>query len=261
MPKSRYPWRIFWVLLFASVIGVIGVLPYVFTLFGKLLDLENLTMPLPVFVAVQVMHSSIAFGMMIVLGLLLAPKAGVEMPLLGEWLYYRRRPTAASLWVPALFGLAVGIVTVLLLFFVFLPHMPGWPSEAALPMWKRFLACVYGGLNEEVLMRLFLFSLVLWLLHKVTRKEPRSSTALFWVGNVIVAVLFAGAYLPAAAKLIQLTPIAIVAIIFLKGSAGLVFGYMCWVRGFEAAVIAHFSADLVLHVVAPLVFDVPVTTS
>ena len=261
MPKTRYPWRIFWVLLAASVLGVIGVLPYVFSLFGKLLDLDNLTMPLPVFVAVQVMHSSIAFGMVIVLGLLLAPKAGVEMPLLGNWLYLRQRPAASALSVPALAGLAVGAVTVLLLFFVFLPQMPGWPSEAALPIWKRFLACVYGGLNEELLMRLFLFSLVLWLLHKLVRKEPRSSTALFWVSNVIVAVLFAGAYLPAAAKLIELTPTAIFAIIFLKGAAGLVFGYLCWVRGFEAAVIAHFSADFVLHVIAPLFFDVPVTTS
>lgn len=237
------------------------MLPYIFSLFGQLLDLDNLTMPLPAFVAVQIMHSSIAFGMVVVLGLLLAPKAGVELPLLREWLYHGRRPDAASLWRPALVGLVVGAITVLLLFFVFLPRMSGWPSEAALPVWKRFLACVYGGINEELLMRLFLFSLVLWLLHKLTRKEPRSSTAVFWVGNIIVAVLFAGAYLPAAAKLIEMTPIAVFAIIFLKGAAGLVFGYLCWVRGFEAAVIAHFSADFVLHVIAPMFFDVPVTTS
>ena len=126
-------------------------------------------------------------------------------------------------------------------------------------MWKRFFACVYGGINEELLMRLFLFSLVLWLLHKIARKEPRSSLPGFWVGNVIVAVLFAAAYLPAASKLIELTPIAIFAIIFLKGGAGLVFGYLCWRRGFEAAVIAHFSADFVLHIIAPRFFDVPVT--
>lgn len=261
MPKTRFPWRTFWVLLFAAVAGVIGVLPYLFSLFGKLLDLDNLTMPLPVFAAVQVMHSSIVFGMVVVLGLLLAPKAGVETPLLSEWLYFGRRPAASSLWRPAVWGLVVGAITVLLLFFVFLPRMPGWPSEAALPMWKRFLACIYGGVNEELLMRLFLFSLVLWLLHKVARKEPRTSTNVFWVGNIIVAVLFAGAYLPAAGKLIELTPIAIFAIIFLKGAAGLVFGYLCWKRGFEAAMIAHFSADFVLHIIAPLFFDVPVATT
>jgi hypothetical protein len=259
MPEHKYPWRIFWLLLFASIAGMIGVLPYIFSLFGKLLELDNLTMPLPVFAAVQVMHSTIVFGMAIVLGLLLAPKVGLEIPLLGEWLYHKRRPRLSSLAAPMLIGLAVGAVTVLLLFFVFLPRITGWPSEAALPMWKRFLACIYGGVNEEILMRLFLLSLVLWLLQMTTRKQARASAAVFWVGNIIVALLFGAAYLPAAAKLIELTPTAIFAIMFLKGAAGLVFGYLCWVRGLEAAMLAHFSADFVLHVVAPLFVDVPVT--
>lgn len=259
MPKTKYPWRIFWVLLFASIAGMIGVLPYIFSLFGKLLELEDLTMPLPVFAAVQVMHSGIVFGMAIVLGLLLAPKVGIELPLLGEWLYHKRPPTAASLYHPALVGLVVGAVTVLLLFFLFLPRMPGWPSEAGLPVWMRFLACVYGGVNEELLMRLCVLSLVLWLLQKITRADARSSTAVFWTGNIVVALLFGAAYLPAAAKLIDLTPFAIFAIMSMKGGAGLVFGYLCRFRGLEAAMLAHFSADFVLHIIAPLFLDVPVT--
>ena len=237
---------------------MIGVLPYVFTLFGKVLDIENLTMPLPVFAAVQVMHSSIIFGMVIVLGLLLAPKAGVRMPLLEQWLYRGWAAVApGSFRVPILAGLVVGAATVVLLFLVFLPQISGWPSEAELPVWMRFLACVYGAINEELLMRLFLLSLVLWLLQKITRQEPRASLSLFWAGNIVVAFLFGAAYLPAAAKLIELTPFAIFAIIFLKGAAGLVFGYLCWVRGLEAAMLAHFSADFVLHIIAPLFFDVP----
>jgi MFS family permease len=260
MPNTKYPWRVFWVLLFASIAGVIAVLPYIFSLFGKLLDLEHLTMPLPVFVAVQVMHSSIAFGMVIVLGLLLAPKVGIEIPLLAEWLYHRRRPAAAALRAPLAIGAVVGVVTMLLLFVVFLPRMPGWPSEAALPVWKRLLACFYGGINEELLMRLFVFGVVLWLLQLITRKEARASTAVFWTGNIIAALVFGAAYLPAAAKVIELTPIAIFAIMFLKSAAGIVFGYLCWMRGLEAAMLAHFAADFVLHIIAPLFFDVPVTS-
>lgn len=260
MPNTKYPWRIFWVLLFASIVGVIGVLPYIFSLFGDLLDLDNLSMPLPVFVAVQVMHSSIAFGMIIVLGLLLAPKAGIETPLLVNWLYFKRAPAAADVGKPLLVGLGVGIVTMLLFFLAFLPWIPKWPSEAALPLWMRFLACLYGGINEELLMRLFMLSLVLWLLQKIIRKNPRNSSLLFWTGNVIVSLLFGAAYLPAAAKLIELTPLAIFAIMFLKGAAGLVFGHLCWARGVEAAILAHFSADFVMHIIAPLFFDVPVAS-
>ena len=257
--SSRFPWRIFWVLLAASIAGIVGALPYVFTLFGKLLGLETLTMPLPVFAAVQVMHSGIAFGMIIVLGLLLAPKVGVRMPFLEWWLYGGPPLPRGSFRVPALAGVATGAATVILLFYVFLPGITGWPSEAKLPAWMRLLACVYGGINEELLMRLFVFGLVLWLLQKIARTAGRASDALFWTTNIIVALLFGAAYLPAAAKLIELTPFAIFAIMFLKGTAGLVFGYLCWVRGLEAAMLAHFFADLMLHIVAPLFFDVPVS--
>jgi membrane protease YdiL (CAAX protease family) len=34
----------------------------------------------------------------------------------------------------------------------------------------------------------------------------------------------------------------------LNSLAGLVFGWLYWRRGLKAAMVAHFSADLVLHV-------------
>jgi membrane protease YdiL (CAAX protease family) len=34
----------------------------------------------------------------------------------------------------------------------------------------------------------------------------------------------------------------------LNGLAGLAFGYLYWTRGLESAMLAHFTADLVLHV-------------
>jgi len=33
----------------------------------------------------------------------------------------------------------------------------------------------------------------------------------------------------------------------------LLFGYLFWRRGLESVMTAHFSADLVLHVIAPTV--------
>jgi membrane protease YdiL (CAAX protease family) len=40
--------------------------------------------------------------------------------------------------------------------------------------------------------------------------------------------------------------------ILVNAAAGLVFGWLYWRRGLEVAMLAHFSADLVLHVAAPL---------
>ena len=42
--------------------------------------------------------------------------------------------------------------------------------------------------------------------------------------------------------------------LLLNGIGGVAFGWLYWKRGIEAAMLAHFSTDLVLHVIAPLAF-------
>ena len=74
--RPRYPWKIFWLLLLASAVGVAALLPYLIALFQKVLSAKPLPMPLPVLMTVQLMQSAILFAGFISLGLLLAPKAG-----------------------------------------------------------------------------------------------------------------------------------------------------------------------------------------
>ena len=40
--------------------------------------------------------------------------------------------------------------------------------------------------------------------------------------------------------------------IVLNGVGGLVFGWLYWTFGLEAAMVSHFSADIVIHVIMPL---------
>ena len=251
-----YPWRIFWGLLLASVIGVAAILPYVFAIFGKILNAHPLPMPLPVLIVVQFMENTLFFGGVIALGLLLARKVGIEMPVLRRWLYSEQTQLpAGSVWVSILSGVVIAALIVLAFYSFFAPRIPDWPvgAEAALPIWKRFLACFYGAINEELLARLFLLSLLLWLARKIAReKSPAASGLVFWIANVIVAVLFSLGHLPAAKLLMQITPLVITAILCTNGAASLVFGYLCWKRGLEAAILAHFSADVVLHVIGPM---------
>ena len=102
------------------------------------------------------------------------------------------------------------------------------------------------------MLRLFLLALVLWIAGKLTRTKARVTLIAFWISNVIVALIFGAAHLPAAASLMPLTPIVVSAIVLLNAGAGAVFGYLAWTRGLEAAMVAHFSADLLLHLVGPL---------
>jgi hypothetical protein len=49
-------------------------------------------------------------------------------------------------------------------------------------------------------------------------------------------------------RLMPITPATTAYILSLNGIAALVFGYLYW-RGLGSAMLAHFSADIVLHVI------------
>ena len=69
---------------------------------------------------------------------------------------------------------------------VLIADAPPVGAEAALPIWKRFLACFYGAINEELLSRLFALSLFLWLARMIVgEKSARPGTLAFWIANAI----------------------------------------------------------------------------
>jgi membrane protease YdiL (CAAX protease family) len=256
--RPRYPWKIFWLLLFASAVGVAALLPYLLAFFQKVLATNALPMPLPVLMAVQIMQSAILFAAFISLGLVLAPKAGIELPILQRWFYNRTAPLPNNfVRTPLIAGVVMAAILLLVFYTLFFPRIPEWPVdvEAAMPIWKRLLSCLYGAINEEIVARLFVLSLLLWLLRKIGRqRSPQASPVIFWTANLIVAGLFAVGHIPAAKVFLPITPLVIVALLTINGSASLLFGYFCWKRGLEAAMLAHFSADFTLHVIGPMFF-------
>ena len=51
----------------------------------------------------------------------------------------------------------------------------------------------------------------------------------------------------------KLTPLGVARVMVLNAVAGTVFGYLYWQESaLEASIIAHGSADIVLHVIAPV---------
>jgi membrane protease YdiL (CAAX protease family) len=115
-------------------------------------------------------------------------------------------------------------------------------------LWKRLLACFYGGIDEEILLRLFLFSLLAWLIGFAWRlPDGKPTLGVLWVANIVAAVLFGLGHLPTTAALVTLTPLLVVRALLLNGLLGVAAGYLFWRYGLEAAMLAHFSADLVVH--------------
>ncbi len=253
LPTTRYPWRILWLFLVGSVGGVVLAYPYIFALYGNSLRASGkLTYGLATFISIHLLELSLIFGLASWLGLLLATKIDLRMPFLRAWLYHERIPRPGGFWSATIIGgLIVGLLNVAVLNFYLIPRVPAWPSEARLPFWERALASFYAGVNEELLMRLFALSLLIWLVEKIARRSARSSSAVFWSANVIAIVLLTFLFLPTTAALVPLTREIIIAVVGVNGIGGLVFGYLCWYRGLESAMLAHFICDLALHSFAP----------
>jgi len=193
------------------------------------------------------------FGVVIGVGLLLSKKVNLGAPLLESWLYHEESPVRAadSFKAGTLVGIAVGVILTVIILSI-APHMPGLPfvKAAQAPIWKRVLVCFYGGLDEEILTRLFLLTLFAWLGVRIFQKQKAGlSPATFWIANFAVAVPFGLGHLPAASRVMQITPEVIVFALALNGIAAVAFGYLYWTRGLESAMIAHFCADFVIYVV------------
>jgi hypothetical protein len=156
--------------------------------------------------------------------------------------------------VSLLVGLAAGGGIVALEQFVFQPRLPAQMKEAytRLSLWKRALVCFYGGIDEEILLRLFMMSGLTWLLGLVW-KSPAGMPALgaFWLANLLATLLFGAGHLPATARVTPLTPLVVTRALILNGVAGLMFGFLFMTYGLEAAILAHFCMDILMHVVRP----------
>ena len=113
-------------------------------------------------------------------------------------------------------------------------------------------AVLYGGLIEELMMRLFLMSLLVFLAHKIFfKKEATVPIGAIIGANVISALLFAAGHLPStAATFGTLTPLIVFRCFLMNGTFGLVFGYLYRKYGIQYAIIAH----MLFHIVARTVW-------
>jgi hypothetical protein len=117
---------------------------------------------------------------------------------------------------------------------------------------EGLLASFGAGIREEVWLRLGLMTLLAWLGAAITRCEPGNSVAI-WSANVLAALAFGAMHLPQAAMLYGLDA-ALVAFVFIgNGVPGIAFGWLFWRKGLIAAMVAHFSFDVVLKVIYPAI--------
>ncbi|MBZ0300342.1 MAG: CPBP family intramembrane metalloprotease [Anaerolineae bacterium] len=244
-------WSLFFVLWGLSLFGAAAILPYGFAMSGS--QLANVPMSRPKLIAVSLLNSAVLMTVAVFVGLLAAQAVGLGAPVIEAALSGQPLlPALAAVPLAIVLGVLSTSLVVLLEMRVFRPHLPQALQQVDqnMALWKRLLASFYGGISEEILLRWFVMSGVVWLGSRLTGGV--ATDAMFWFAIVFAAVLFGLGHLPATARLTPLTPLILTRAILLNGLVGIATGYLFWHYGIEAAMIAHFSGDIVLHVLTPM---------
>ena len=224
--------------------------PYLLQVMPELRDKIHLALPLVV--ALQTLQAAVLLGLLALIGLRLGHPVELGAPWLRSCLAKESRPSLP--WRSSVFaGIAAALAIIGLSVFTD-PYLPAplhaqaaiTPAVSAL---NGFLASFYGGIAEEIQLRLFLMTLIVWLIARLRKTAP--GTSVYWFAVLFAALLFGAGHLPAAAHVWPLDAAVVTRTVLLNAVAGVVFGWLYWKRGLEMAMLAHFSADLILHVAAP----------
>jgi hypothetical protein len=245
-------WSEFAILLAAALLGGLAIIPYSVRLLTSSQHKPR-KFRLPTLLLLSFFQTTVLSALAIGFGLSAAHAIGLGAPFIEAALASAgSKQAVVQMLLPAI-GLGVLAGAVLLLLDLF--FLRYWPPKLVhfaetTTLWENFLASFYGGLNEEIFMRLFGFSALAWLLSRIWHTPAGLPTdAVLWTANVIIAVLFGLGHLPAAKNLLgPIPPLMFIRALLLNAPIGLICGWLFWTYGIEAAVLAHFSADIVYHV-------------
>lgn len=179
-------------------------------------------------------------------GYLLADRLGLMRPL-----RFARVPLLRTLAVSLPLGVLFSLD-----YWTFGAWLPGAAVQssltAGLTVWGWTSSIIYGGMIEEVMMRLFLMSLLAWLGWKLFfHRREKAPEGVLVAANVLAAMLFAAGHLPATVSIFgTLTPLVLVRCFLLNGGFGLIFGRLYRKYGIQYAMLSH----ALLHLVSKLVW-------
>lgn len=205
-------------------------------------DLATMLLPSLVFLSMLTLPA-------IWIGLRLGPSLGLGAPRFEAILARRRGAMKAVLG-----DVVVAGTTGLLLGAAFLvvrgavqPYLPAAVPEPGFRGALGGAAVSFGAaVGEEVWFRLGLMTLLVWVAVRFGGKRGPSS-AIVWSVITITALGFGLAHVPQLVAYGVTAPVAVASTVLGNVSVGILYGWCYWRRGLLAAMVAHFSVDIVLH--------------
>lgn len=224
--------KIFFLLWALCVIGFLAVIPYI-----RSLGIIPSTVSIGKVVLFGTIQAALFYALICWLSYKILPKTDLHP-------FNLDNPLKRIIYPGIISGVAVGLI-------IFLSDKTLFGSSLLSgthpPFWAGALASLYGAFNEEILLRLFLFTFLYFILSKCFKFYARKKLFFLWFTNIVVALIFGLGHLPAAFKLISPSAFEIFRVLFLNGIAGIVFGWLYWSRGLWTAIVAHFVTDLMIH--------------
>lgn len=190
--------------------------------------------------ALQTVLYSIICGFV---GYILSDKLGLMRPL-----KFEKKHVLVTIVVTLLTGLVLSTD-----FFFFRYQAPQiadlYKDKPSLANW--IASVTYGGVIEEVMMRLFIMSLISFAIWKIFfRRAEQVPAGILIFANIIAALLFAAGHLPATIQMFgEITPLLLFRCFLLNGAGGLAFGYLYRKCGIHYSMMAHAGAHVVWKLV------------
>ncbi len=248
------------VIWIAGVIGAILAIPMGMEIAPDALHEASLDTGLPVaaILALQIAQSAVLLLAASLVGMWAARKLGLGAPLIRSWLSRGTLPAGAwrQLAGSALVGVGAAALVLVLEFTVFAEQGREMLANAPhMTLWIRLLAVPYGGLTEEIILRLFAMSLIglaMWGLVRLTGRAAGDHPPQYVLvlAAIIAAILFGLGHLPATARMVDLSALIVIRTLVLNGIIGLLAGLAFARRGIEHAFVLHLAATLVLQLFA-----------
>lgn len=237
-------------LLFFAIAGLVGGFCtglYVLDSYPPEMRQEALAQGLtPTVMALVTAMQAVGYGVVLgIIGIFLGKKTGLWK----DETHFEKKPLIVTLASAIVGGLAL-ILPDLLIFGKYNEAIMN--SYAAKPTTAYIIgAILYGGVIEEVMLRLFFMTVIAFVIWKLfARREEKPTTAVLIVANVLAALLFGIGHLPATLTLLGDSPMIIARCILLNGAFGLLFGYLYRKHGLRYSMLAHAGC----HIISKLIW-------
>ncbi len=254
--KNIVDQKIFWFLFMAAEFSMIVAVPYAVSISGD--AIYDIGISLPMLLATQIAQGTGLLILSILTGIVLGKKVGLRTPVLESLFKGKGLPADfnQSLKLSVVLGIFSGTLIFAvdrLVFSMFTEPLTELLSSP--PLWQRFLYSFYAGVVEELVLRFFLLTLLVWISWKIKRTSENLPTKTgVWLSILLVSILYSIGYISSLSVTSDTNVVLDIGIGFLSLVNGIIFGWLYWKKGLEASIISNFTASLTMLVVLGSLF-------